>query len=225
MATVLITFGDSWTDGAELTREGEMPYGNILSEYLGVDYFYNYAQSGSSNEHLLYQFQDYITHGKQEDHTEITAVFHLTTPTRTAHLPGQQDFNLYGEVIKKWPSEIKDFYKQAFLHFTRPEHEIMRYSSTVGALQQWCKQLNIRDYYFSCWVRYPTWLPGVDTSKIWKQGQETASDWFGCDYKNNGEVLAGIHENQYVYPNQNHANQLGHQLIAERLYQWIREQP
>jgi hypothetical protein len=96
----------------------------------------------------------------------------------------------------------------------------MRYSATVSALQAWCKHFNFDDYYFSGWVRYSTWLPGVDTNKIWAQGTETAADWFGA-YAHNGEHLLDVGNNPYIRPNFAHPNQLGHNLIADKLSLWI----
>ena len=82
------------------------------------------------------------------------------------------------------------------------------------------KHYKINDFYFAGWVRYPEWLPGVDTSKIWKQGTETAADWFGAtDY--NGEHLLNVADNEFIRPNFAHPNQLGHELIASKLEKWI----
>jgi hypothetical protein len=110
--------------------------------------------------------------------------------------------------------------KEIYLHFHDRTHEAMRSSATVSALQNWCARLGFDDYYFSGWVRYSTWLPGVNVDRIWAQGNETAADWFGAS-QHNGEHLLVVGENPYIRPNIAHPNQLGHQLIADRLQQWI----
>ena len=84
----------------------------------------------------------------------------------------------------------------------------------------WCKYHSIDDYYFAGWVRYNTWLPGVDTKRVWAQGQETVGDWFGAS-DHNGETLVNVENNPYIRPNRSHPNQLGHNLIADKLQAWI----
>ena len=110
--------------------------------------------------------------------------------------------------------------KKVIVHLFSTENEIMRYNSTVSALQLWCQNLGIADWYFAGWNRNQHWMPGVNLDKIWAQGQETAADWFGAS-KHNGEHLLDVGDNVYIRPNFCHPNQLGHQLIADRLAQWI----
>lgn len=206
MTRVLITLGDSWPEGAELGNGRR--YGEILQEQLEYDEFYNYGSGGASNEDMLYQLQRYVT-DHHAQHKTVTAVFFLTNPARTAHFPRFFDWQHADHRLK-----------EIYLYFHRAEHEVMRASITVSALQAWCRNLGFDDYYFSGWVRYPHWLPGVDTSRIWAQGQETAADWFGAS-DHNGEHLLNVGDNPYIHPNFAHPNQLGHNLIAERLRSWI----
>lgn len=206
MSRVLITLGDSWPAGAELGSGRR--YGEILRDELGYDKFYNYGSGGASNEDMMYQLQDYIkTHHSLSN--QVTAIFFLTNPARTAHFPR----------FMSW-SNLDSRLKEVYLHFHNKDHEVMRSSATVSALQAWCGQLGFDDYYFAGWVRYPTWLPGVDTSKIWAQGNETAADWFGAT-DHNGEHLLGVEDNVYIRPNFAHPNQQGHDLIASKLKYWI----
>jgi lysophospholipase L1-like esterase len=207
MSRVLITLGDSWPEGAELGNGRR--YGELLHEQMPYDEFYNYGSGGASNEDMLYQLQRYIA--EHHDNTkQVTAIFFLTNPARTAHFP--RFFN--------WESTADSKIKELYMHFHCQEHEVMRSSATVSALQAWCATLGFDDYYFSGWVRYPVWMPGVNTDKIWAQGNETAADWFGAS-KHNGEHLLDVGNNIYIRPNFAHPNQLGHQLIADRLISWI----
>jgi hypothetical protein len=203
---VLITFGDSWPEGAELGNG--LRYGEILRDQLSYDKFYNYGSGGASNEDMLYQLQHYLSNHYQ-DSDQVTAVFFLTNPARTAHFPRFMSWD---------DASVK--LKEIYVHFHSGEHEIMRSSATVSALQAWCDCLGLDDYYFLGWVKYTKWLTGVNTSKIWAQGNETAADWFGAS-SHNGEHLTDVGNNPYIYPNFAHPNQLGHQLIADQLRSWI----
>jgi lysophospholipase L1-like esterase len=207
MSRVLVTLGDSWPEGAELGNGRR--YGELLQEQMQYDEFYNYGSGGASNEDMLYQLQSYIAEHHDES-KQVTAIFFLTNPARTAHFPR----------FFSWESTADSKNKELYMHFHRREHEVMRSSATVSALQAWCATLGFDDYYFSGWVRYPIWLPGVDTDKIWAQGQETAADWFGAS-KHNGEHLLEVGDNIYIRPNFAHPNQLGHQLIADKLQLWM----
>jgi hypothetical protein len=210
MKKVLITFGDSWPQGGEL--DNGRRYGEILQDQMQFDKFYNYGSGGASNEDMLYQFQQHLS----ESHcatSSTTAIFFLTNPARTAHFPR----------FFSWQDTPQNF-KELYLHFHKTEHQTLRNSATVSALQMWCSTFGIQDYYFSGWVRYPEWLPGVDVSRIWAQGNETVADWFGAS-DHNGEHLINVENNPYIRPNFAHPNQLGHQLIADRLQRWIESTP
>jgi lysophospholipase L1-like esterase len=203
---VLLTLGDSWPEGAELGNG--LRYGEILRDRMQYDEFYNFGSGGASNEDMLYQLQEYISKHHAQD-KQVTVIFFLTNPARTAHFPRFMSWENADHVMK-----------EIYLHFHKHEHEIMRASATVGALQAWCNQLGFDDYYFSGWVRYPNWLPGINIYKIWAQGNETAADWFGAS-KHNGEHLLDVGDNPYICPNFAHPNQLGHNLIADKLQNWI----
>ena len=224
MPRVLLTLGDSWPQGGELSQDFDkvnygVPYGVLLQKKLGFDQLHNYGSAGASNEDTLIQLQDYLkNHWQPTDN--VTAIVHLTNPARTAHLPRFTSLDANSDERAHWPADAKEWARGLFMHFHRNEHEVMRSSATITTLQSWCKHHGFDDYYFSGWIRYPTWLPGVDIDKIWAQGKETAADWFGAS-GHNGEHLINVESNQYIRPNFAHPNQLGHNLIAEKLQAWI----
>lgn len=217
MTKVLVTFGDSWPEGAELGNGRR--YGEILSEDYGFDQFYNYGQGGASNEDMLFQLQLHIKKVYQIDHQTV-AIFFLTNPARTAQWP---KFMSHYEKFLDLTFNVRpgeENFKKIVLHLFDSKLENMRTNSTISALQFWCQNLGISDWYFAGWNRYENWLPGVNIDKIWARGCETAADWFGAS-KHNGEHLLDVGDNPYIRPNFCHPNQLGHQLIADKLASWI----
>ena len=218
MTKVLLTLGDSWPEGVEL-QSTDRCYGETLKQLLEFDKFYNYGQGGSSNEHMILQLQNYFENHHRFDH-QITAVFFLTNPHRTVYFPPDAGFSVHGYERQNWNQEAKEVFMKNWLHFYSDKNAIMRNSIAITALQQWCKLHNIDDYYFSGWVKYTQWLPMVNTDKIWAKGLETAADWFGAS-DHNGEHLTNVSNNQYIQPNYSHPNQLGHDLIANKLRTWI----
>ncbi len=217
MKKVLLTLGDSWPEGAELGNGRR--YGELLLDQMGFDEFYNYGQGGTSLEHMIDQLQTYFQSHHRSDH-KVTAIFFLTNPHRTAYWPHNSDFNMHGSYRQHWNDEAKELFMKSWLHFYSDEITIMRSSLAITALQTWCDLCDIDDYYFSGWVKYDSWLPMVNTDKIWAKGLETAADWFGAA-GHNGEHLVNVENNPYIQPNFAHPNQLGHQLIADKLAAWI----
>ena len=217
MKKVLVTFGDSWPEGSELGSN--RTYGKLLQEQMGFDEFYNYGAGATSNEHLVTQLQSYFQKHHKPDY-KTTAIFFLTNPHRSAYWPKNYGWHNFGQPPKHWTDNDKQMFIKAWLHFHKEEITNMRSNLVVTTLQQWCKNCGVDDYYFSGWIKYPVWYPSVDVSKIWGKGLETVGDWFGAP-AHTDEVLTDIKNNPYVYPNLCHPNKLGHQLIADRLQDWI----
>jgi hypothetical protein len=210
----LITFGDSWPQGGELQEDlDQYPYGRQLADQYGYNFF-NYGSPGASNEDMVLQ----LLESKLEN---ATAIFFLTNPARSMHWPLGMSWRHDSNERKHWCSDAKDFVKTLKLHFHDGNKDTIRTSMSVITLQQMCKTLNIDDYYFAGWIRQTDWLPGVDTDKIYKGGNETAADWLGAT-DHNGEHLLGVQDNEYIRPNFAHPNHNGHALIAKKLAEWIK---
>jgi hypothetical protein len=206
MTRTLITFGDSWPGNAE--NGSAAGYGQILADTYGFDQFYNYGTGGASNEDMLFQFQQHIRDHHRPDHIP-TAIFFLTNPERTVQWPKFMSMQSNDPDMKK-----------VVMHLFSNELTRMRNMSAVSTLQYWCQNLGFDDWYFAGWNRYEHWVPGVKLDRIWARGKETAADWLGAT-KHNGDHLLDVGDNPYIRPNFCHPNPLGHQLIADRLAQWI----
>ena len=93
----------------------------------------------------------------------------------------------------------------------------------ILSMQGICRQYNIRDYYIVGWdqlvidLLIDAKLPGVDTTKIY---HKSCTKLFG--YKNLRD-FAKRPPNQHVRMC-GHPNELGHELIAQTLYNWITKQ-
>ena len=202
----LVCLGDSWPQGGEL-KDQTKAYGYLIKEQLDFDRFYNYGRGGASNEDSIMQLKYFLENYFDRTH-QTTIIVHLTNPARSIFWPDRENW------VNGQPPNLRDL----FLYF----HELddFRSSITVTALQTWCQKIGIKDFYFSGWVRYDKWLPMVDTDRIWAAGKETVSDWMGA-FDHNGEHLIDVADNPYIRPNFCHPNELGHQLIAQKLCSWI----
>jgi hypothetical protein len=210
----LVTFGDSWPAGAELNGN-EVPYGNVLSELLSYKTYTNMAQPATSNDHLILQMHSYIQHEHHNPLVETDAVFFITSPARTM---------VYGEhntpvEIYPWSDMSKgDVAYYYYKYMQTPMLEWFRLNSSILALQQMCTTANINDYYVVGWSECKFDMSGINLSKIYKNGLTTMSDWLGC---NGDHEFTQNSRNKYIYPNTDHPNQLGHNLIASKLSEWI----
>lgn len=206
--TALVTFGDSWPYGTGVNR----PYGDILSDLVNADSFVNYSQASTSNEHLLLQVKKFIE--STPDRKDTTAIFFITSPHRCLFYEDGIPKEIY-----PWADNSKGRQSQVyFKYFQSREIEQFRLNQTLLALQKISSAAGIRDYYFSGWHKLDLDWPGIDLDKIWMGGKETAADWIGA--KTVGDMIdwEGCPN---VIPNDCHPTQRGHEIIAERLADWI----
>ena len=214
----LITFGDSWPEGAELSPT-EKTFGQLLSDRLECN-FYNYAQGGTSIDNMVIKLDQFICSDDFNISNVNIAVFFLTSYHRVMiydeHGNPQQiystlDSNEKGSRAYHWVRAASD------------ELDSFRASLSVLALQKMCQAYAIKDFYILGWLK-PNWTPtsGIDMSKFYDNGNTTVSNLFGCVYEHELWSSSTTNKkNQYLSPNENHPNQKGHQLISDTLHDWI----
>jgi hypothetical protein len=212
--TALAVFGCSWTVGT-----GVLPtdtFGARLSNKLSTTNFTNLGIEGSSNSRSVLQLLDYVKRTDISLENSI-AVFLITTPARECVIADSSrqcrahiiDL-ISGPTDKVTRSWIKNFASTLNANFNLHKN--------VLSMQAICRQYNIRDYYIAGWSDMNLNLPGVDTAKIYDY---SCAQLFGfkdmTDYVDNYEKQALT---QYVRIC-GHPNELGHELIARTLYNWI----
>jgi hypothetical protein len=206
--TKLVTFGDSWPCGAELLPD-EKPYGKILSDLLSLN-FENRSQTATSNEHMVLQLKRYIDSLSEDNKT--VAVFFITSPARTCLI----DFNGTEKEIYPWADQSRGAYANAWYRFFHtPLQDQFRTRLAILALQRMCNLYSIDDYYIVGWSQIDLDFPGIDKTKIYNK---TCAELFDAPSEHEFSLAK---DNQYIYPNNCHPNQKGHNLIAETLAEWI----
>lgn len=220
----LIVCGDSWPNGAEL-KETEQNFGQLLAEKLNAK-LYNQSADASSIPHLILQLQRAIRSVDLSMPTK--ALFFLTAPDRDV---------IWSDTLPKGtgfaqthpPPHNKQ--EEIFLNCNDPLHlhwyktyysnelSTFRCNTSIITLQAICKHHNIQDYYIWGWDKFNTWNE-IDLSKFYNQGNTTVFDFFteipGLKPSHKFNITS-----KYIWPNGGHPNQIGHQLIADRLYDWI----
>ena len=218
--TKLVVFGDSWAIGDEL-NENEKTFVQLAAEKLHLRYA-NYAHPASSITHLVVQLKDFLKKltDCNENPNEWIAIFFLTGKERhlswlnnnwTFHLPNGA-FASGGHPTSQEAHELTKLY---YKYFFSEEQTDLHINTSLITVQSICQQYKIQDHYIAGWQQFNLW-PEVDNSKIYKNGQVSCADFFDLNYSNIADC-----SNPYIYPNNSHPNQQGHQLIADQLVEWI----
>ena len=202
----LVTFGDSWPWGAELTAT-QKPFGYWIAQSKRYD-FENCAEEGTSIEHMILQLQRYVAKNNQN----TTAVFFITNPIRTMHYQGEQ-WLTYRPTGQRSPGH-EAYYK----YVQSDELDYHRAQVFVLALQRICEQHNINDYYLEGWTNISWSYAGIDKTKMFTK---TATEILGVDLNPRTSEISKYQQSQYIMPNKYHPNEYGHKKIAEELSTWI----
>jgi len=221
----LIVFGDSWVRGSEL-KENEKSFGQLVAERLSLNYS-NYAQPASSITHLVVQLKDFLKKltDCNENPNEWIAIFFLTGKERhlswlnndwTFHTPNGGFANRGGSTSQEAHELTKVYYKY---FFSEAQTDLYINTSLITA-QSICQQYKIQDYYIAGWQTFDLW-PEVNCNKIYQSGLATCADILKLKQYNSFNKINLDNKNPYIYPNKSHPNQQGHQLIADRLVEWI----
>lgn len=202
----VITFGDSWPAGAELNAD-EKPFGALIADALNLK-FTNFAQQGTSIDHMVLQLQQAI----DLKYKNCLAIFFLTECSRTIC------FNDNGRP----QNSLKTNYDENYIRYLYNDHlGHFRANVALLTLQSMCKAAGITDYYIHGWTKFPITLTGIDRSKIFDGG--TCLNLFkiyDTDPTDDPEFI-NYDYNHFIKPNVCHPNQLGHKKIANELLSWI----
>ena len=213
MFAKLLSFGDSWAYGSELS-ENSKTYNQLIADKFNVSHAC-YAIPATSVEHLLLQLKTAIN--QEVDLNNSLAIFTLTSPTRSIYF----DNGIPKEIhIRNEDLISKNYFKYQWSN----ELDHLKLNTVILALQKICKEFNINDYYVCGFNRIAITYPGIDITKIYTQGKIHLADLLKCQQPVNivNNMDFSIDKtNPFISPNICHPNQNGHIKIAEILYSWI----
>lgn len=220
MKQQLLIFGDSWPHGDELGAD-ETAYGELLGQKLNIERVKNYSMPGTSLFHMILQLQTAIKDNPTNP-GKNTAVFFLSGQERFMcyHDDHVLNLNIRGPRINpendaEMAQRLNDLY---YKYFYSDQMRDFFMNTNVLTLQTICAKNNIEDYYIAGWQQFDFW-PEIDISKVYDQGRTSCRELLGMVFNNHDGV---VHNNPYFTPNQAHPNQLGHKVIADTLFDWIK---
>lgn len=207
----LVTFGDSWPYGSDLLPD-EKPFGSLLAQKFQAQQYVNKSCPSTSNDHMILQLQEYVAQqGNVSDHV---AVFFITSAARTCFI----DYNNNPiEVRPDARASQHSLYYYYFKYFHTPGYEKFRHCVTILALQRMCEQLKIQDFYICGWEKPDFDFPGIDINRIYDRGQTNCIDLFDQNTKK-----YTMDQHISISPGR-HPTQIGHEVIADTLHNWIKD--
>ena len=225
MKKLLVAFGDSWTFGSELDIPREDPWPTHLAEQLQAEVI-NLGTPASSIEHTLVQLFDYIK--ISANYTDYKKVFMVGLTGTTRYLTYS---NRLGEFVNitpeanyrtgdihesgRPPDVVKEFGAlsgEMYRMVDSPEYNCYVATKTMFAFQNYCDQHNIDVLFFSYFDLVKVDATVVDIKNLYPVTITNALT--GSEYK-----LPDIRNNQYFQGKLFHPNIVGHQRIAELLYE------
>lgn len=214
MTYPLVTFGDSWPAGAEL-KAGEQPFGHKLADLLHSSKYTNCAVPATSNEHMILQLGQYINQIKNV--ANHIAIFFVTETSRSCLIDNN---NNYLEIKFNGNPEKHSLDYYYFKHFHTRAQDKFKTHKTILSLQRMCSKSGINDFYVIGWQKNVDldW-PGIEKEKFYDCGNTTCANWLEPTHD---KFWSTAKSNPYIKPNDNHPNQAGHDLIANKLYEWIK---
>jgi hypothetical protein len=217
--TALAVFGCSWAVGTGVQPADA--FGARLSSKLSTTNFTNLGIAGSSNSRSVLQLLDYVNRTDISVENSI-AVFLITTPARECVIIHDTiPFAPCPSRVVDITSGQTDALTQSWVkHFSdTPNHDFILHKNILS-MQAICRQYKIQDYYIVGWSDVDLDLPGVNTDKIY---HKSCVQLFG--YKDSTDYAddLGKQSNTYFW-HCGHPNELGHELIAQTLHDWIAKQ-
>ena len=212
MKTKLITFGDSWPYGAEL-KANERPFGFVLADILAVDIYQNLSIGGTSADSMVYELDKYIK--SIQDNCTTIAVFYITGLSRVMFLDNDGQPKCY-----KVPPSVNHFSQEPdhiyFKYFHSYYQDMFNAQRTILCLQSMCYKAGIKDFYLPGFKPVDLNFSGLDSARNYPK---TCLELFGIAPE---DELDDSVDNPYICSGGNHPNQLGHNLIAQTLGDWIK---
>jgi hypothetical protein len=224
--TALAVFGCSWAVGTGVSPTDS--FGARLSSKLSTTNFTNLGIEGSSNSRSVLQLLDYVNRTDISVENSI-AVFLITTPARecvlldnfrnpieTKTILRVEDLDGF-KVVDLGVNPTDEISKNYIKHFASISTLNFNLHKNVLSMQAICRQYKIQDYYMVGWSDVNLNLPGIDTNKIYHKSCLQLFEYeFPIDFSKRLP-------NQYLR-NCGHPNELGHELIAQTLHDWIIKQ-
>jgi hypothetical protein len=213
-------FGDSWPYGSEL-NSNDVAYGELLGQQLSVGRIKNYSAPGTGISHMILQLQQAIKKN-QSSLTKKIAVFFLSGQERFMCYHDDQVVNLSSRGPRINPENnagvmqhMNDLY---YKYFYTDQMRDFFMNTNLLTLQAMCRHHKIDDYYIAGWQQFNFWTE-VDHDKVYNQGRTSCQELLDMVFDNRDGV---VRNNAYFTPNISHPNQLGHQRIADTLFEWIK---
>jgi len=236
MSNVLLTFGDSWPYGAQLTDKSAT-FPKLIARQLDMD-LVDLSRNATSIDHVVMAFFDFLENA-YTDGNQYTALFCLTDISRniawrpSVALPARdqlwvQDSTTLELQVGNTVDELSGVY---FKHLHSSRLEIFDYHKNIVLLKLLCAKYNINDFYAHNFYDPALEISIVDKDKFYP---ETLTQALDCKpYKEFLPVQTTPEEKEEsrrarllsneLIGHGGHPTVAGHQVLADKLSKWIKE--
>ena len=206
MLQYLVTIGDSWPAGAELS-DPAVSFPVLIAEHLGAESI-NLSQQSTSADQAVYR----LLHNKLNiDWTHTLVLFCLTGVSRSMYIDSQpREIHPTSE-----GSESVAYYK--YIH----SNELDQFNRirNILAAQQFCKVYGCQILFVNNWDKTPD--HDVINQNLFYS--KTLTDILNINQQLDDTDWYNISNHEYIRPNLCHPNIDGHNKIARELSIWIKE--
>lgn len=239
MSARLWNYGDSWAAGAGVEKQDTYAY--RIAEMLGLEF-----QDVSRNGRSLMEIESLIYKNLSEKTSDDIILITVPPDTRwiTPKSPGMETTNfdfrtlldtrkedtlLYEGFLKSINHSVKWFIYQhcraitAIIHACKLHNIKLYLQHNCGNIEShpFFDQDLIRKYFLDYDNSMWNWLGFEQTGVNEISGETLPKEFQNYDHGLRQGPYA-VKPNQYALPDDNHPNSLGHTLIAEKIYEFIR---
>jgi hypothetical protein len=236
MSDVLLTFGDSWPAGAKI-KDASRAFPRLIAEQLHLDLL-DLSRPATSIDHVVMAFFNFLENAYDVSN-QYTALFCLTDISRsmawrpTVAVPGrdqlwEQDATTLELQVGNRVDELSGIY---FKHLHSARLELFNYYKNITLLKLLCSKYNIKDFYAHNFYDPDLEFRIVDKNNFYSATLRQALD---CKpYKEVLPIQATPEEQRETYKarlttneligNGGHPTVAGHQVLADKLSKWIKE--
>jgi hypothetical protein len=203
----LIVFGDSWPAGVGAVNPAEDGFASLLGKKLNRSVI-NLSQPATSISHATWQLINFLKDYTPDQYND-KILFCLTGKTRSWHFKNN-------EILELHPTRVDMANKVYYSYVHSEELSNAERDKNIILVESLCQRFSLPVYFVVNWDEqpvhqlinlnnfYPTSLLNLFNL------DNLPEEKFTSDYINN------------IYMTQFHPNNLGHQVIADALFNWIK---
>ena len=206
MTERLIVFGDSWPAGVGVTNPGKEGFVALLGKKLNCDVV-NLSQPATSIDHAVWKLIDFLKDYNSQQYQD-KILFCLTGKIRSWYFKK-------GEILELHPTRVDPTNKLYYSYVYSDELGEAERIKNIILVEELCRKYSLPVNFVLNWDNAPT-HPLIDLNNFYPNSLLSLFDIEPLPE----EKFTDKHVNN-TFMTQFHPNNLGHQVIADSLFNWL----